>query len=81
MAFGLSGSDSGILMVGSDVVVTDFKDGGDPRAIDYYISAYAQVVQRDVIKTFLIKNVLKCKTYMTLRYPSNQHVSLNSTAI
>ena len=32
MAFGLSGSDSGILMVGSDVVVTDFKDGGDPRA-------------------------------------------------
>lgn len=43
MAFGLSGSDSGISMGGSDVVVTDFTESGGARAVDYFITAYAQV--------------------------------------
>jgi len=43
MAFGLSGSDSGISMGGSDVVVTDFTESGGARAVDYFITAYASV--------------------------------------
>ena len=43
MAFGLSGSDTQFAMVGADVVVADFLSGGEPRAVDYYLSAYAQV--------------------------------------
>ena len=43
MAFGLSGSDTQSAMVGADVVVADFLSGGEPRAVDYYLSAYAQV--------------------------------------
>ena len=42
MAFGLSGSDTQFAMVGADVVVADFLSGGEPRAVDYYLSAYAQ---------------------------------------
>ena len=43
MAFGLSGSDTQFAMVGADIVVADFLSGGEPRAVDYYLSAYAQV--------------------------------------
>ena len=43
MAFGLSGEDSRIAMIEADIVVVDYKEDRDPRAIDYYISDYAQV--------------------------------------
>lgn len=44
MAFGLSGNENGIGMINADVVVTDFTEAnGEPRAVDYYITAYAQV--------------------------------------
>ena len=43
MSFGLSGSDSTFSMIGSDIVVADYRESSQPRAIDYYISDYAQV--------------------------------------
>lgn len=44
MSFGLSGSDTGFSMLGADVVVADYiSEEKGPRAIDYYLSQYAQV--------------------------------------
>ena len=42
MAFGLSGSDSAVQMVGADAVVT-WHDSEGTGAVDYYLSARAQV--------------------------------------
>ncbi|XP_067933767.1 protein Skeletor, isoforms B/C-like isoform X1 [Watersipora subatra] len=42
MAFGLSGSTERPMMIGSDVVVVDYREGMEPRAIDYYIEGYSQ---------------------------------------
>ena len=42
MAFGLSGSDSAVQMVGADAVVT-WHDSEGAGAVDYYLSARAQV--------------------------------------
>ena len=42
MAFGLSGSNSTVQMVGADAVVTWHNSEGT-RAVDYYLSARAQV--------------------------------------
>ena len=42
MAFGLSGSDSAVAMVGADAVVT-WHDSEGTGAVDYYLSARAQV--------------------------------------
>ena len=42
MAFGLSGSDSAVQMVGADAVVT-WHDSEGSGAVDYYLSARAQV--------------------------------------
>lgn len=44
MAFGLSGSESTYSMIGADVVVADWMDGQQPRAIDYHLTSYAQVL-------------------------------------
>ena len=46
MAFGLSGSDSAVEMVGADAVIT-WHDSEGTGAVDYYLSARAQV--RDAI--------------------------------
>ena len=43
MAFGLSGSDSTFAMRGADVIVADYKEDREPRAIDYFLTDYAQV--------------------------------------
>ena len=48
MAFGLSGSDSTLSMFNADVVVADWKESGRPRAVDYYITAYAQVCDKHI---------------------------------
>ena len=48
MAFGLSGSDSAVQMVGADAVVT-WHDNKGTGAVDYYLSARAQVRVRCVI--------------------------------
>ena len=42
MAFGISGSDSSVEMVGADAVVT-WHDSEGTGAVDYYLSARAQV--------------------------------------
>ena len=42
MAFGISGSDSAVEMVGADAVVT-WHDSEGTGAVDYYLSARAQV--------------------------------------
>ncbi|XP_072047321.1 protein Skeletor, isoforms B/C-like [Amphiura filiformis] len=46
MAFGLSGSDTRTLMIGSDVTVAwlDAETGAMPKAVDYHLSAYQQCV-------------------------------------
>ena len=46
MAFGLSGSDDRYQMLNADVIVVDWRDGQDPRAIDYKLTSLAQVSQR-----------------------------------
>lgn len=43
MAFGLSGSDTNLQMAGSDIVVADYKENREARAIDYSISGYSPV--------------------------------------
>ena len=48
MAFGLSGSDSAVQMVGGDAVVT-WHDSEGAGAVDYYLSARAQVRVKCVI--------------------------------
>ncbi|XP_067929644.1 protein Skeletor, isoforms B/C-like isoform X1 [Watersipora subatra] len=42
MAFGLSGNLERAQMIGSDIVVADYRLDSEPRAIDYYIQGYAQ---------------------------------------
>ena len=48
MAFGLSGSDSAVQMVGADAVVT-WQDDEGTGAVDYYLSGRAQVRVKCVI--------------------------------
>ena len=49
MAFGLSGSDSAVQMVGADAVVT-WQDNEGTGAVDYYLSAQAQVRVKCVVR-------------------------------
>ena len=43
MAFGLSGSDTIYQMLDADVVVTDYKSDRPGRAVDYFLTSFAQV--------------------------------------
>ena len=56
MAFGLSGSDSAVQMVGADTVVT-WHDSEGTGAIDYYLSARAQV--RAVVVSCMIDTLVQ----------------------
>ena len=55
MAFGLSGSDSAVEMVGADAVVT-WHDSEGTGAVDYYLSARAQV--RAVVVSCMIDSLV-----------------------
>ena len=63
MAFGVSGSDSAVEMVGADAVVT-WHDSEGTGAVDYYLSAQAQVraiVVSCMIDSFnLVSNPTSC---------------------
>ena len=48
MAFGISGSDSAVEMVGADAVVT-WHDSEGTGAVDYYLSARAQVREQSCV--------------------------------
>ena len=61
MAFGLSGSDSAVQMVGADAVVT-WHDSEGTGAVDYYLSARAQV------------RMLLCRTYLNVASPTSKHM-------
>ena len=73
MAFGLSGSDSAVQMVGADAVVT-WHDSEGTGAVDYYLSARAQVsgtmpcVINIYVRTYLIihTHTMYICTYPTL---------------
>ena len=43
MAFGISGSTSRSQMVGADVIVTYYTAAAEPMAVDYKLTAQAQV--------------------------------------
>ena len=55
MAFGVSGSDSAVEMVGADAVVT-WHDSEGTGAVDYYLSARAQV--RAVVVSCMIDSLV-----------------------
>ena len=44
MGFGLSGSSSGTLMLGADPTIAWVDPLDGPQAVDYYLSAYTQVL-------------------------------------
>ena len=77
MAFGLSGSDSAVQMVGADAVVT-WHDSEGTGAVDYYLSARAQVsgtmpcVINIYVRTYLIIHT-HTNVYMYIPYPCNTH--------
>ncbi len=58
MAFGLSGSETGTSMIGSDVTVAwlDAETGATANAVDYYLSGYQQVSSDNTmyVKEYLI---------------------------
>ena len=70
MAFGLSGSDSAVQMVGADAVVT-WHNGESTGAVDYYLASRAQVSGAMLYKRDLF--ILYKHTHHTYPTSTNTH--------